>query len=158
MNEFRGRHGEVVRWWLWLSGWLWKVSVIGCWTSLLGWMVESDGSSVGSNAVWILCDFEFDLEWDGRGGYNGRRGNWMSRCDVLVRLRSVDDWVTQWVTSKWPDLGDQPKSGEKYVTYLMVNPNQESLVYPTNTLLIGNQNQDDFGKINRIRFMSHSTR
>ena len=29
-----------------------------------------------------------------------------------------------------------------------------SLVYPTNTLLIGNQNQDDFGKINRIRFMS----
>ena len=42
----------------------------------------------------------------------------------------------------------------------MVNPNQESLVYPTNALLIGNQNQDDFGKINRIRFMSkvHSSR
>ena len=36
----------------------------------------------------------------------------------------------------------------------MVNPNQEPLVYPTNALLIGNQNQDDFGKINRIRFMS----
>ena len=105
----------------------------------------------------MLCgyyDFELELEWDGRGGYNGRRGNWMSRCDVLVRLRWVDDWDIQWVTSEWPDLRDQPKSGDKYVTYLMVNPNQESLVYPTYALLIGNRDQDDFGKINRKQFMS----
>ena len=49
----------------------------------------------------------------------------------------------------------QPESGVLNDLYLMVNPNQESPDYPTNALLIGNRDQDDFGKINRIRFMSH---
>ena len=52
------------------------------------------------------------------------------------------------------EMPGQPESGVLNDLYLMVNPNQESPDYPTNALLVGNQNQDGFGKINRKQFMS----